>query len=233
MMNHNFLIKKPSCRKGSGGDKICLAKIIRKYRQKKGFAVHDLAVALKVNDTMICALEKADYANLPSSVYMRSFLKSLAYVLGLKYHILLQIYEEEYRVYFEDKQNRDVSLKDLVIKNIPVFTLRQLNSVFLVMGLFVLGGYIFLKYWDFRDAGKVMLSNNQDYEYVSEANYVLEGETKDNIRLTLNGENVTITESGKFRVELFLMQGTNVYELQTEKSGTLSEIKRKVIYLQS
>ncbi len=70
-------------------------KFLKENREKKGISIGEVALATKINNRTIIALEEGDVDNLPPKTFLRGFVRSYASYLELDVeHVLNTFYEE-------------------------------------------------------------------------------------------------------------------------------------------
>ncbi|WP_299730948.1 RodZ domain-containing protein [uncultured Endozoicomonas sp.] len=63
-------------------------------RESQGMSVIDAALALKITETYVRALENDDYTELPQSTFVRGYLRNYAKILGLNGDELAAVYDQ-------------------------------------------------------------------------------------------------------------------------------------------
>lgn len=94
----------------SGGD-IEIGATLRKARQDSGATLEDVEYETKIRKRYLEALEREDYADLPSAVYARGFLKTYANYLGLDGEELSQELKDRWDA-VQERQRREAAPKE-------------------------------------------------------------------------------------------------------------------------
>ena len=69
--------------------------LLRKGRERKGLEVKDVAHRLNLQQEIIHALEGDEYDKLPSSLYVRGYLRSYAKLVGIDGNLVTQIFDND------------------------------------------------------------------------------------------------------------------------------------------
>ncbi|MBI2875486.1 MAG: DUF4115 domain-containing protein [Candidatus Tectomicrobia bacterium] len=69
---------------------------LNKERKRKGLSIHDVATVTKIQPRFIQALEEDRFEILPSSVFIKGFLKSYASCLGMDPEEVIELYREQF-----------------------------------------------------------------------------------------------------------------------------------------
>lgn len=70
-------------------------KLLKENREKKGISIGEVALATKINNRTIIALEEGDVDNLPPKTFLRGFVRSYASYLELDVEKILNTFYEE------------------------------------------------------------------------------------------------------------------------------------------
>lgn len=74
-----------------------LGQILREARENKGLTLEEVQAETRIHSRFLTALEKGDYAALPTPVHVRGFLRNYARFLGLDPQPLLDRYQGNHR----------------------------------------------------------------------------------------------------------------------------------------
>jgi hypothetical protein len=204
---------------------ITLGYILAKYRLKYKLEISQLAHKLSTDKEYLIALENGNYSVFKSLNQAVPIIRKLSYFLGLKYQVLIDLYNKEYEIYL-DLQKQKTNIPKIVI-NHSVF---RLGLSFSIVSIIV--GYLILQVYQIRYSPAITLANNNDYQVYDNFQYKLEGVIARADQLTLNGQKVNLKEDGKFEILLNLRQGENKLELAVQKDDKLLKKFQKTIYKQ-
>jgi hypothetical protein len=204
-------------------DKITLGYILSKYRLKYKLDIDQLAYKLSTDVDYIIALEKGNYKVFKTLNHAIPIIRKISYVLGLKYKNLVELYSKEYESYLDLQKQKSAIPKVVINHNILRFSI-----AFIVVAIIV--GYVILQLYQIIYRPALVISNMPNYQIYNQEKYELVGKLNRANNLTLNGQKVTISEDGKFKILLNLRKGENRLELSVQKNGEILERVHKIIY---
>lgn len=184
-----------------------------------------LAQMTGISERYIWALQNAEFDKLPSSPYVRGYIKKIAEVLRLNHDEIWDLYKKELA--------RKTSGKyDTLPEN--RFAIRQLSR----KQIFALAlGILFVFYLLFnisRLLGKPDLRITrplQSIEITSENHILLSGTLTQQDKLTINGEEIFVNANNTFTKDFPLQLGLNVIEFKAQRFlGREMSETRQVLY---
>lgn len=204
-----------------------VGEILAEARLSKGITLSEAERNTKIRVETIQALEENNFAILPSSVYIRGFIKNYADYLGLDPERTLAIFRRQ----FEEKPSGDPIIPDLSPKESPKLTLTPSRVLGLGVSILVLGflGYLLAQYQSFAAAPLIDISSPKDGLQVNNGTIEVSGRTDPDASLRINGQSVQLTESGAFSVSVTLPDGTTQLTFSaTNKLGRVTTVNRIV-----
>lgn len=193
-----------------------LGEKLKNARQSLGVDLLEAETATKIRAKYLSALEADDWSSLPGSVYTRGFLLAYVKYLDLDKSEILKLFETELN-YFRSQKSGHIlsyqnSLKDVKVLVTPKLIGYSLLSLF-VCAMF---GYIILQVQNFAGSPNLKVTSPSN-NTVSEIDTVdIAGATDNDTYLTVNGENVPVTNDGHFETNLKLRRGVNIVKVQAE-----------------
>lgn len=190
-----------------------LGEQLRAARQSQNFTIADAENGSKVRAKFILDLEKGDWNNLPSPVYIRGFVLAYAKFLGLDLDEIIRAFDTE--VALKKTQNHSSfsyknNLKDKKMIITPVLIGYSLLSFF-IFGMF---GYIFFQVLNFAGSPNLQVATPFNNAVLESDTVDLKGIADNDTILTVNSENVSVTSDGHFYVSLKLHRGVNVINVK-------------------
>lgn len=189
----------------------------------------DLAARTGIPAKHLQKIEKGEWCDLPSGVYVKGFLKKYAQAVGLDEAELASRYEKEW------KQICEVPLspaKNNILKRVGF--LRNISFRWAVIGLAVVLvlGYIG---WQF---GIIFEKPDLNLNYPAEGDTIVsnsklefKGDVSPDAVLTINGETVYPEENGFFIKSVELLSGINIFEIKAvSRFGKENKITRRITY---
>ncbi len=194
-------------------NKLTLGERLKSTRLKKELTLIDVEEATKIRIRYIEALESGDWTNLPQVVYIRGFVLAYAKMLGLPKDEIVDLFETEAII------NRKESHADLIyrrsLKDVKVLVTPKVLAYF-AFGTFVLSlfSYIIFQLASFAGSPSLSVSTPTDNSVVESDIVNVNGIADTDTILTVNEQNVPITNDGYFSLPLKLHRGVNVIKVQ-------------------
>ena len=189
----------------------------------------DLSARTGIPAKHLKKIEKGEWCDLPSGVYVKGFLKKYAQTVGLDEAEVASRYESEWNqicaLPASLAGNQNLNRFDL-LKNI------SLRKIFTAAAAVFVIGYVL---WQFRvilERPDLNLENPPTEDVVSaEAVLELAGRVSPGAALTVNNDPVYPEESGGFKKNVELLPGLNVLEIKAvSRFGKESKIIRRVTF---
>ena len=206
-----------------------LAQKLKQARHTKKLKLSDVARKLNINLKYLQALEKGKYNDLPTGIYGKNFLKEYAWLLGLNYGELSDLYQSEKENSLSE--NSQSLFSNQIIKRHQLWTIPKIikNSLIILVILisFSYIGYLFKQVLSPPDfflysPNENLITNNQVVPVI--------GKTESEAYLTINDELVLIDTEGNFSKNVNLKKGINVITIIcSKKYGRNQTITRHIL----
>jgi len=187
----------------------------------------------RIKKSYLKALEEKNFKVLPSDVYTRGFLVSLAKILKFSSKELIENYQREKAEYeslaTKDRQkifsSPEVNLKKFFI------TPRLLTAFIVILVVFGLAFYFWFEISGFASAPALEINEPPSTEFrTKEDKIIFSGRTDGEARLFLAGQIIPLGADGKFSQEIRLQKGLNLIEVVAEsKSEKKSKKTFKIV----
>lgn len=186
---------------------------LKDARQLKKLSLGDAEIGTKVRAKYLSAIEEGKWSELPQDVYTRGFVLAYAKFLDLNSESLISDYGSEIS-FRQKKGNQKISYDQKVFDRKVLITPKLL--AYAALSLSVLGMFSYIVFQLLGFAG------NPNLKIVSpDNNIILDNEAIDLAGLTdtdafvsVNGENVPVSNDGRFLLKLKLHQGVNVIKVE-------------------
>jgi cytoskeleton protein RodZ len=201
---------------------------LRNQRNKLNVTITEAERATKIRAETLTALEADDFRSLPSTTYIKGFIRSYGEFLGLDPATLLALFRRQYD---EGKTPSSKILPDLKPKNSPRVILTPKRLFIVGMAVLIIGflGYLFAQYQSFAAAPALQVDSPNDNLRVNNGTVGVVGRTDPDATLSVNGQQVDLTSSGAFSVSVTLPNGTTDLTITaTNKLGRVSTVKRTI-----
>lgn len=201
---------------------------LRHQRNKLNITLAEAERATKIRAETLAALESDDFTKLPSSTYIKGFIRNYGEYLGLESATLLALFRRQYD---EGKTPKNKILPDLKPQNSPKVILTPKRLFIIGISVLVLGflGYLFAQYQSFAAAPALQVDSPNDNLQVNNGTVSVVGRTDPDATLSINGQQVDLTASGAFSVSVTLPDGTTDLAIAaTNKLGRVTTVKRTI-----
>ncbi len=199
-----------------------LGERLQKIRQEAGVSLHEISRATKVKTKYLEMIENDCFDQLPSSVYVKGFLRSYARCLKIEERDVINLYDKERGIWrnlesrkqfkeesSEQKEENSYQSRKLFRLPLLVVTPKSLAVLFFLITVGMGGVYFWQEVQKFSQTPELVITKPADnFSTVGDAIEV-EGETEKNSQVTINGKIVRVDEDGKFIEKVELNEGMN------------------------
>jgi hypothetical protein len=201
-----------------------LGNYLYKVREQLGLDIKTVSILTQIKQNYLESLEKGDWDALPSDVYIRGFVKTLARVYNLDEQALVEQYEKEHG--FTPKTRPVTPTKTKTNLNFTPKTIIVLVS--LLLGLFAIG-YVANQIRSVLAPPFLELTEPGGDITVQGNSVVLAGQAEVGADVTINDQIVLTDRNGQFTESLILSPGVNVIEVRARnKFNRESSVTRNV-----
>lgn len=204
-----------------------IAEFLKNKRQEKNLSLEKLSELTKIQVYHLEALEAGQFEKLPPSIYRAGIFKRIAKFLDVSDGEILKMYKNENQSVVESSYaNEAISPKEnhyfiLTPKKLTIFV----GSLFLI----ILFTYLWYQLNFLIGPPNLVIDPKNDLitkeEFIS-----IRGKTDNGIDLTINGENVYVSQDGNFSKEIQLAAGLNIIEVKAVNNfGKITKLVRQVL----
>lgn len=186
-----------------------------------------LAHLARIPEKYLQAIKNSKFDSLPKAKAHRlAYIRSIAKVLELPADECIVQFEKEAGLNNADLAHPLRSIRLFPFASISIF-IRNLT----VAGLVVLfAGYLVWQVRGILQPPYLAVFTPTEGNVVSAPRTTIEGETEKESRLTVNGQDIMVSEQGKFSTEIDLGNGVNTIQISaTKKHGKTTTIVRHVV----
>jgi len=198
-------------------------KRVRRKRKALGLSLSRLEKISKIKEEHLLALEKRDFKKLPSDVYVRGFIFSLAKILEFSGKEMFKKYKEEkaeYESLQRKKQKRNLFFREEIKQRSFWVTPRIITAVLILVAVLGFSIYFWVEISGFASAPRLQIENPGNSEFkTSDDKITFSGTTDSSAKITLAGQTIPVGGDGKFVQELHLQKGLNLIEIVAESKG--------------
>lgn len=191
---------------------LTLGEKFKSARLQKEATLSDAENATKVRSKFLQALEDGRWEDLPNSVYIRGFVLAYAKYLDLDTDDTLRSFEIETGLHRNPEKNSlsyNKSVKDIKVLITPKLVGYSFIAIF-VLSMF---GYIVYQVSNFAGSPSLEIAAPGDNQIFESDAIDVNGIADNDSFLTINDENIPITNNGRFSTNLKLHRGVNVIKV--------------------
>lgn len=207
-----------------------VGQILAQERQNKRITLSQLSELTKIKLEYLQALEKDQYEALPSSVFIKGFIKAYARVLNLDQKALLAILRRDYQ---EDLEGQLLPKEFMNPVSKRQKQWRPVTLVVLAVAVifFSLFGYIGWQWINLNRPPQLEIYSPQESEYVS-SQIIVSGITDNEAVISVNAQPIAISPDGSFRTEIYLpREGISTITIEaTDQRGKVN-LQQRTVYV--
>jgi transcriptional regulator with XRE-family HTH domain len=208
-----------------------LGEYLRHAREALGFSLQDIRRLTQIPKKSLEALEAGNYEVLPADVYVRGFLKSLAFVYRIEADGLLAQFDKE-RNLSRTLTTGSVTHKPPKTYRLPrfVITPKILTVAFVIVLVMASVGYLIWQIYSVSAAPELTVTYPSADLTIGTQSMLLRGVTQPGARVFVNAQAIRVDENGEFKEVLNFVEGNNLVTVRAEnKFGKSSTVQRRVL----
>jgi len=204
-----------------------VGQVLKEARESANLSLEDIEKKTKIRKRIILALEEGRWDELPHSTYVKGLIKNYGQVLKLSPSSLLALYRREYAGAESQAQSTFLNLP-FKFRPTPILTV----TFFGVLTFLAVLGYIAFQYFSLISSPYLSIDSPKDFTEVSQKQIEIAGKTDSDATLSINNENVSLDEQGKFKEQITLKEGLNEIEIKAvSKLGRQKTVKKTVQFV--
>lgn len=196
-------------------------------RVKKGLSLEDVSNQTKIRPSFLAAIEKGDYAQLPSVAYAQGFVRNYVKFLRLPEKEVLALFRREFD---EEKYIRVLPQGMTKDEDYIPSKLRVRQTGVLVALVFIaIISFIIYQYRFAIFNPELYIATPQDKSVIYSTRVVVSGKTDPNATVFVDTFPVSINQNGEFRKVVNLFPGKSILTIKsTNKYGRQTIEKRNI-----
>lgn len=207
-----------------------LGEYLAEIRRSLNLSGQDIQRLTRIPPKYLQALEQGDYDRLPSDVYVKGFLKSLAAVYHIPATSLLQQFTKERRLTERFRPAPSTTLAARFVPSWFMITPKTLTIVAVVLGILVSTGYLLWQIRSITAPPELVVAYPAEDVTVPVRNLLVRGRAEPGSRVLMNGQEISVEGNGEFREVINLINDTNYLLIRAEnKFGKSTEVLRTVV----
>jgi cytoskeletal protein RodZ len=204
--------------------------ILKEKRKEQALGLDQVSQETKIRKEFLKAIEKNDYASLPSVTTSKGFIRNYALFLGLDPVRLVAVFKRDFR---QDREIKSVFplKKDLRRE----FKWSPKKTLILVISLFVFGLIVYLgfQYRALLGRPDLKIDFPLDRKTVTEEEIFVSGRTDPDNTVSVNGDLTQLNPQGEFNYRLRLNKGENKIVIEaTNRLGKKTRQTRTIFFQQ-
>lgn len=206
-------------------DSQTVAEILSQARVEKKIDLNKVEKDTKINKKYLAALEKGEYNQLPSEIYIKNFVRSYTHYLGLNPEKLIKLLKQELEIFYkinesEQKENKE-DLKPQKILITPK-TIKYALVIFLIIACLIYLGWEINKIFS---PPELIITNPQP-DLITQENFVkIEGQTEPEVKITINDQEILADQAGYFEKQIDLQTGLNTIQIVAKKRFSREKVE--------
>ncbi len=210
-------------------DYTSLSETLRQKRLSLKLALEEVEEKSGIKIKNLKSLESGNYHDLPATVYVQGYLKSLAKLYGLEFAKILERYKEEqnilsYQIDAAALQPRAVGSNRISL------TPKTIVTGAIALTLLLVTVYMTKQISQVTAAPKVVLEEPTEGLQTTDSFIDITGTAEPGAQLTINNQAVPLNPDGKFKQTVYLNLGENqIIVRASNRFGNFSEIKRRIV----
>jgi len=204
---------------------------LQRARIHHGLSLADVAKETRIRSDYLKAIEEHHFDDIPyAKIYQRNFIKRYAGAVELDPQTLSGMFDELFAP--DDTEGKSMEHKPaksyhLRFPNIP----RIIRTILILAVVLLVVGYLVSQVNAMVSPPGLIISSPPNGAITNVQAIVVSGNTEQEIRVQINGEEITTSESGQFSEEIILSPGMNTLEIAAcSKHGRCTTQVRHVTF---
>ncbi len=179
-----------------------IGQLLRETRLSQNLSLSEIARNIKIKKDYLQALENNDFNRLPPSTFIKGFLRKYAQYLGLNPDNAVAIFRRDF---IQDEQGNIVP-RPLTRSFSSSRRLFSFSTLAWLTAVLTFIGFLAFQLYQYYSLPKLKLFQPlEDEIYTSQI--TVKGQTNPGNTVTINGQEVTVSQDGQFFLELNLPAG--------------------------
>ncbi|MEK7571076.1 MAG: helix-turn-helix domain-containing protein [Patescibacteria group bacterium] len=203
-----------------------LGQRLHEARLQKELTLEEVARATKIKSQFLSAIEKGEYAKLPSPAYAQGFVKNYAAYLGLPTTESLALFRREY-----DGRKAYRVLPDSLAKpktfSSPKIRMQQ-SLMVVILILVAIAAYLAFQYRYLVLPPSLTIDTPKE-EQLDATTITVSGKSDPNATVSINNQSVAITSDGTFSKTMIVFPGKSIITIKAKNRMGKETVERREI----
>lgn len=203
---------------------------LKALRRSANYTLTEMAERTKIQKSFLRALEEGRYSDLPDPIYTRNFLRIYVRALGANETYFLEQFETECGTCDFMKNAR---LPRRRAQALQFLVASRFVKVFAVAAIaLVISGYISYQVRAIVLPPELVVASPSDGIMTDDAMIPVTGTAEPGTQVTINGQEVLLSQDGTFEVNVALERGVNVIVVESSKRYSKPAVEYRRVVLE-
>lgn len=204
---------------------ITVGEILKTEREKQGLSFQDIEKKIRVRAKFLSAIEKNDWTQFSSNVYISGIIKNYANFLGLDSNRALAFFRREY-----EKREEEASFKGKLSRGLMLSERRKSTVIGLALVALFFFSYFGYQVYRFLAPPSVIIYEPTESEFRRVDKVAVIGKTEKEAVITIFGSRVFQDERGNFNYDFPLKMGKNKLVIKVQgANGKGTTVEREYV----
>lgn len=201
---------------------LTVGEILKTAREKKGLTVQDVEKKIRVRSKFLSAIEKNDWSQFTSNVYISGIIKNYASFLGIDSNRALAFFRREY-----EKREEDANFKEKLSRKLLISERRRSTVIGLSIVAVLFFSYFGYQMYRYLMPPSLKISEPIETVFRRVDKVTIVGKTEKEAVITIFGTRVFQDDSGNFHYDFPLKQGRNKLVIKIQGANGKNTIVEK------
>lgn len=201
---------------------LTVGEILKTAREKKGLTVQDVEKKIRVRSKFLSAIEKNDWSQFTSNVYISGIIKNYASFLGIDSNRALAFFRREY-----EKREEDANFKEKLSRKLLISERRRSTVIGLSIVAVLFFSYFGYQMYRYLMPPSLKISEPIEAVFRRVDKVTIVGKTEKEAVITIFGTRVFQDDSGNFHYDFPLKQGRNKLVIKIQGANGKNTIVEK------
>lgn len=204
---------------------LTVGEILKTERDKQSLSIQEVEKKIRIRSKFLIAVEKNDWSQFSSNVYISGIIKNYAAFLGIDSGRALAFFRREY-----EKREEDSNFKEKLSRKLTISERRRSTVIGLGIVLVLFFSYFGYQIYRYITPPSVTISepNESIFRRVDKVSVV--GKTEKEAVITIFGSRVFQNESGNFHYDYPLKLGKNKLVIKVQgANGKTTTVEKEYV----
>lgn len=182
--------------------------LLKKRREQLNISLEDAEKELRIRKKYLRFLEENNFNQLPSTSYIKGFIRNYSRFLGLDEEKVLAFFRRQFE---EDKKPEIIPKGLTAFLNEPVIKITPQRSLIIGVSIIVIifFAYLLVQLRVLISPPPIELFAPSEDKVVNSSTLIVKGKTLPDAKILVNGREINLDKNGNFHYNLELQEGVN------------------------